>query len=115
MGIDEGGRLGKVTKRIEGKWIWREGAELTEDIIKTISVYSMIEVKFAFPKKCFDTASRKLRNGPWYPLFYRCEDGSILFPAEGTGRYYRGEVLQTFDWVRQMRADIERKSALAYD
>ena len=100
------GSLGKVTKRIEGKCVWREGAELTEDVIKTMSVYSMIEVEFSFPEKCFDRKTKKLRDAPWYPLFYRYEDGSILFPAKGVGRYYRGETLQAFDWVRQMRPDM---------
>jgi hypothetical protein len=71
-----------------------------------MSVYSMIEVEFSFPEKCFDRKTKKLRDAPWYPLFYRYEDGSILFPAKGVGRYYRGETLQAFDWVRQMRPDM---------
>jgi hypothetical protein len=29
-----------------------------------------------------------------------------LFPPKGIGRYYRGETLQAFDWVRQMRPDM---------
>jgi hypothetical protein len=56
--LKKDGSPGKVTKRIEGKWIWREGAELTEDIIRTMSVYSMIEVEFSFPEKCFDKQPR---------------------------------------------------------
>jgi hypothetical protein len=100
------GSIGKVIKRIEGKWIWREGAELTEDIIRSMSVYSMIEVEFSFPGKCFDKQFGSLRDAPFCPLWYRCEDGSIQFPARGIGRYYRGEVLQAFDWVRRMRPDM---------
>jgi hypothetical protein len=76
------GSPGKVIRRIEGKWIWREGAELTEDIIRTMSVYSMIEVEFAFPEKCFDRERKTLRDAPWYPLFYRRKDGSILFHSK---------------------------------
>jgi hypothetical protein len=104
--LKKDGSPGKVIKRIEGKWIWREGSELNEDIIHTMSVYSMIEVEFSFPEKCFDVTIGKLRDAPFYPLFYRCEDGSILFPAKGIGRYYRGEILQAFDWVRRMRSDM---------
>jgi hypothetical protein len=104
--LKKGGSLGKVEEKIEGKWVWREGGELTEDIIKTMSFYSMIAVAFSFPEKCFDVTTKKLRDTPWYPLFYRCKDGSILFPAKGIGRYYRGEILQAFDWVRRMRSDM---------
>jgi hypothetical protein len=35
------GSIRKVTKS-EGKWIWREGAELNEDIIKMMSCYSIL-------------------------------------------------------------------------
>jgi hypothetical protein len=48
------GSLGKVKRTIEGKWVWRDGGEIDEDIIRTMSIYSMIEVDFAFPEKCFD-------------------------------------------------------------
>ena len=104
--LKKDGSLGKVTKRVEGKWIWREGGELNEDIIKTMSAYSMIETEFAFSKKGYDRESGMLRDAPFYPLFYRTEDGSILFPANGIGRYYRDEILQAFDWVRRMRPDM---------
>jgi hypothetical protein len=55
---------------------------------------------------------KKLRETPFCPLFYRCKDGSILFPTKGIGRYYRGEVLQAFDWVRRMRTESEQLEAM---
>jgi hypothetical protein len=73
---------------------------------RTMSVYSMIEVEFAFPEKCFDRERKTLRDAPWYPLFYRRKDGSILFPAKGNGRYCRAEVLQAYNLVRQTRPDM---------
>ena len=103
------GSLGKVKRQKEGKWIWREGAELTEDIIRTMSIYSMIEVEFAFPEKCFDPKTKQLRKAAFYPLFYRRQDGSILFPAKGIGRYYRDELLAAFEWVRQSRPDMNEQ------
>jgi len=60
--LQKNGRLGNVTRRIEGKWLWREGGELTEDIIRTMSIYSMIEVDFSFPEKCFDAKLGELAN-----------------------------------------------------
>jgi len=104
--LNKDGSPGRVKRRIGGRWIWREGAELTEDIIRMMSIYSMIEVDFTFPEKCFDPKINKLRDAPWYPLFYRMKDGSILFPAAGRGRYYRDELLSAFEWVRRMRPDM---------
>jgi hypothetical protein len=93
----------------EDKWVWREGAELTEDIIKTMSIYSMIEVEFSFPEKCYDPKTNRLRKAAFYPLFYLRQDWSILFPAKGIGRYYRDEVLEAFEWVRQSRSDMNEQ------
>ncbi len=104
--LNKNGSPREVIRRVEGKWIWREGAELTEDIVKMMSEYSMIEVEFSFPEKCFDRNANKLRPAPLYPLFYRCKDGSIVLPARGIGRYYRVELLAAFEWVRRMRTDM---------
>jgi hypothetical protein len=57
-----------------------------------MSIYSMIEVEFSFPEKCFDPKTEQLRKAAFYPLFCRRQDGSILFPAKGIG-YYRDELL----------------------
>jgi hypothetical protein len=41
---------------------------------------------------------------PWYPLFYRCNGtgfrvkGTILYPEQGRGRYFRDELLQAIAW-----------------
>jgi hypothetical protein len=57
--LNKNGTLGKVKRQIEGKWTWRDGGELTEDVVRTMSIYSMIEVDFAFPGKCFDAKARR--------------------------------------------------------
>ena len=58
-----------------------------------MSIYSMIEAEFSFPEKCYDPKLGKLRDAPWYPLFYRRKDGSILFPAKGL----LAVIMQRFD------------------
>src|SRR5262249_40727878 len=68
--------------------------------------YSMIEIEFKFPGKCLDPKTNSLRKTPFCPLFYRCKDGSILFPPSGTGRFCRDELLEAVNWVRKMRPDM---------
>jgi hypothetical protein len=80
----------------------------------------MIEVELAFPEKGFDPATKKLRDVPFYPLLYRYgptpegvqnvpSKGTIIYSAKGIGRYYRGELLQAFNWCRRMRPDMNEK------
>ena len=58
----------------------------------------MIELKFDFPTYVLDDKGTT-RAPPFYPLPYRRDDGAILFPAKGWGRYYRNEALAAFEWL----------------
>lgn len=42
--------------------------------------HTMVRVSWAFPEGL-----------PFYPLFYRCDDGSIIYPARGSGWYWWAE------------------------
>ncbi len=44
------------------------------------SVFGLWHVRFSFPTRL------------WYPLFYRCPDGTILFPQTGEGWYHTCEI-----------------------
>src|SRR6201985_747515 len=61
-----------------GQWIGRNDDPL--DIDKQIlppAGYTLVQVEWQFPPDL-----------PFYPLFYRCEDGSILYPYRGSGWYW---------------------------
>ena len=40
---------------------------------------------------------------PFYPLWYRCPDGSIIYPRQGRGRYYGYEAQLLFDFFEEGR------------
>jgi hypothetical protein len=88
----------KPIRRRRGNWVWRHGLELDVEAIAGMSSLSMVELKFDFPTFVLDN-KEKTREPPFYPLPYRRDDGGILFPAKGWGRYYRDEALAAFEWL----------------
>lgn len=51
---------------------------------------SMVKVRWSYPIGSGDQ--------PFYPLFYRTYNGSILYPADGTGIYWGAEVRNLLDY-----------------
>ena len=88
----------KPVRRRRGKWIRRHGLETNFEKIARMSPLSMVEVEFDFPTHVLDGHGRT-REPPFYPLPYRREDGAILYPARGRGRYYRNEILAAIEWL----------------
>ena len=60
--------------------------------------YTLVKLDYHFPDGL-----------PFYPLFYRCEDGSILYPHRGCGWYWYPE----FDVARRYYVELERQAANA--
>jgi hypothetical protein len=82
----------------KGKWAWRDGLEIDWEAIAAMSPFSMIEIEFNFPELVVDPQGRT-RDPPFFPLPYRREDGAILYPARGRGRYFRDEAIEAVNWL----------------
>jgi DNA polymerase type B, organellar and viral len=58
--------------------------------------YTLVNVDFAFPDDL-----------PFYPLFYRCDDGSILYPSRGRGWYWWSEYSVALRYYTECRAKAD--------
>jgi hypothetical protein len=95
----------KPIRRRRGKWIRRDGLEINFETIARMSPLSIVEIEFDFPTDVLDRRGRT-RKPPFYPLPYRREDGAILYPARGRGRYYRNEILAAIKWLDVLCSEL---------
>lgn len=70
---------------------WRSGSDRLAP-----TGYTLVKLEWSFPDGL-----------PFYPLFYRCEDGSILYPARGAGWYWRSEYDVAVRYHRQFGGSLE--------
>src|SRR3984893_844348 len=75
-------------------------------LLEPMSCVSMVRLQFGFPRMPGDN-----KSVDFYPLPYRREDGSIIFPPSGEGIYFVEEVLAMLDWCERIYAD---KGAMTY-
>jgi hypothetical protein len=70
-----------------GKWVWKQNP--TREEIENSNILSMFKVR-----------ARNFSPGlPFYPLPFRTETGSIMFPPEIVGgRYMRDDVIAAYKW-----------------
>lgn len=66
------------------------GSEWKQEAVWNGSPFSLVDVEWAIRKKM-----------PFYPLWYRLPNGSILYPREGRGRYYGFEIQLLFDFFEE--------------
>lgn len=62
--------------------------------------YTLVQVEWQFPEGL-----------PFYPLFYRCEDGSILYPYRGSGWYWFREYETAMRYFTKSIRDADDRAA----